>query len=228
MSVVATLLFGSVARSDHEERSDTDLLLINLDDETRHVSVGHASIFLYPWLRLKLDAKEGDLFACHLAYEAKAISDPQGYLSKLKKSFRFKSNYQSEIARASELGWFLARFGEGLNSALQAKRILWCVRTILIARSAELRDPVFAPKLLAGRAKSDAARDLLSNRHDRRDEASLRYSLRVFLTEETKVESFHERAGREAFARRFKETSNQVALQTLRQEENSQAGYGGA
>jgi predicted nucleotidyltransferase len=225
MPVVATLLFGSVARSDNAEGSDTDLLMVNLDDETRHISVGHASVFLYPWIRLKLDAEEGDLFACHLALEAKAIFDPEGYLPKLKESFRFKSNYQSEIARATELGWFLARFGEGLNPALQAKRILWCVRTILIARSAELRDPVFAPGLLAERTKSGAARELLSKRHDRRDDAALRHSLREFLKEETTVESFHEQAGRAAFTRRFRETSNKVALQTLRQEEGSRTGY---
>ena len=225
MPVVATLLFGSVARSDNAEGSDTDLLMVNLDDETRHISVGHASIFMYPWLRLKLDAEEGDLFACHLALEAKAIFDPEGYLPKLKESFRFKSNYQSEIARATELGWFLARFGEDLNPALQAKRILWCVRTILIARSAELRDPIFAPGLLAERTKSVAGRELLSKRHDRRDDEALRYSLREFLKEETTVESFHEQAGRAAFARRFRETSNKVALQTLRQEEGSRTGY---
>jgi predicted nucleotidyltransferase len=225
MPVVATLLFGSVARSDNAEGSDTDLLMINLDDETRHISVGHASVFLYPWLRLKLDAKEGDLFTCHLAHEAKAIFDPEGYLPKLKKSFCFKPNYQAEIARATELGWFLARFGEGLNPALQAKRILWCVRTILIARSAELRDPVFAPRLLAALTKSDAARELLSKRHDRRDDAALRHSLLLFLKEETKPEPFLQQAGRTAFARRFKETSNKVALQTLRQEESSRTGY---
>jgi predicted nucleotidyltransferase len=225
MPVVATLLFGSVARSDNAEGSDTDLLMVNLDDETRHISVGHASVFLYPWLRLKLDAKEGDLFACHLVYEAKAIFDPEGYLPKLKKSFCFKPNYQSEIAQATELGWFLARFGEGLNPALQAKRILWCVRTILIARSAELREPVFAPQLLAERTNSEAARELLSKRHDRRDDAALRHSLRLFLRQETKLEPFHQHAGRTAFARRFKETSNKVALQTLRQEESSRSGY---
>jgi predicted nucleotidyltransferase len=225
MPVVATLLFGSVARSDNAEGSDTDLLMVNLDDETRHISVGHASVFLYPWLRLKLDAEEGDLFACHLALEAKAIFDPEGYLPKLKESFRFKSNYQSEIARATELGWFLARFGEGLNPALQAKRILWCVRTILIARSAELHDPVFAPRLLEERTKSEAARELLSKRHDRRNDATLRHSLQRFLKEETTVGPFHEQASRAAFARRFKETSNKVALQTLRQEESSRTGY---
>jgi hypothetical protein len=148
-----------------------------------------------------------------------------GYLPKLKKSFCFKPNYQSEIAQATELGWFLARFGEGLNPALQAKRILWCVRTILIARSAELREPVFAPQLLAERTKSEAARELLSKRHDRRDGAALRHSLRLFLRQETKLEPFHQHAGRTAFARRFKETSNKVALQTLRQEESSRTGY---
>ena len=55
----------------------------------------------------------------------------------------------AEIAHATDLGWYLAKFGDELNSDLQVKRSLWCIRTILIARSAERRDPIFAPQLLA-------------------------------------------------------------------------------
>lgn len=225
MPIAAILLFGSLARADHSEGSDTDLLMVTADDETRHVSSGHVSMFLYPWLRLKLDAREGDLFVCHLVREAKTIFDPDGYLFKLKEAFHFRPDYQTEITRATDFGWFLARFGGELNPALQAKRALWCIRTILIARSAELRDPVFAPQLLAERTKSEVARELLSRRHDRRDDSALRHSLRLFLEEETTPEPFHEKADRAAFIQRFTETTNKVALQTLQQEERSQSGY---
>ena len=166
MPVVATLLFGSLARADQSEGSDTDLLMVNLDDETRHVSAGHLSLFLYPWRKLGHDARDGDLFVCDLAREAKPLFDPDGYLQKLKEVFRFRSDYVAEITRATEFGWYLARFGEELNSHLQAKRALWCIRTILIARSAERHDPVFAPRLLAEQTRSVAARDLLTRRHE--------------------------------------------------------------
>jgi predicted nucleotidyltransferase len=225
MPVAAILLFGSFARTDHSEGSDTDLLMVNADDETRHISVGHLSMFLYPWLRLKIDAQDGDLFVCHLVREAKAIFDPEGYLLKLKEAFHLRSDYQREIARAADFGWFLARFGGELNSALRAKRILWCVRTILIARSAEIGDPIFAPQLLAQRTKSAVARELLSKRHDRWDDGAIRHCLRLFLEEETTPQPFQKYADRAAFIKRFTSTSNKVALQTLQQEERGQAAY---
>jgi predicted nucleotidyltransferase len=225
MSVAAILLFGSLARADQSEGSDTDLLMITADNETRHVSVGHLSMFLYPWLRLKRDAQDGDLFVCHLVREAKEIFDPDGYLLKLREVFQLKSSYRREIAQATDLGWFLARFDGGLNSALRAKRTLWCIRTILIARSAESGDPVFSPKILADQSTSMFARELLTRRHDRWNDEAVRHCLRLFLEEETTPEPFHKHADRTAFIRRFTCTSNKVALQTLQQEERSQAGY---
>jgi predicted nucleotidyltransferase len=225
MPVAAILLFGSLARADQSEGSDTDLLMITADEETRHVSVGSLSMFQYPWLRLKLDAQSGDLFVCHLVREAKAIYDPDGYLLKLREAFQLRSNYQREIAQATDLGWFLARFGGGLNTALQTKRTIWCIRTILIARSAESGDPVFAPKILADKTTSAFARELLSRRHDRWGDEAMRHCLRLFLEEETTPEPFYKHADRVAFIERFTWTSNKVALQTLQQEEQSQAGY---
>lgn len=225
MPVVATLLFGSLARADQSERSDTDLLMISLGDETHHVSIGHLSLFLYPWHTLENNARDGDLFVCHLVYEAKPLLDPDGYLLKLKEAFRFRSNYMTEIAHATDLGWYLVKYGDELNSFLQAKRTLWCLRTILIARSAERRAPVFAPHLLAKQTRSVAGRDLLTRRHNTRDDTEVRQSLRLFLEAETTFDPFNEQADRTAFMERFKATSNKVALETLRQEEQSQAGY---
>ena len=225
MPVVATLLFGSHARADQSEGSDTDLLMVNLDDETRHVSVGHLSLFLYPWHKLEHDARDGDLFVCHLVCEAKPLFDPDGYLPKLKEAFRFRSDYVAEIVHATDFGWYLVRFGEDLNLNLQAKRALWCIRTILIARSAERHEPVFAPQLLAEQTRSVAGRDLLTSRHSARDHAEVRQSLRLFLEEETTLDPFNKLADRSAFIERFRATSNQVALETLQQEEYSRAGY---
>ncbi len=227
MAIAATLLFGSVARADHSESSDTDLLMINLGEETRHVSVGHLSLFQYPWSKLEKDAHDGDLFICHLVHEAKPLIDPDDYLPKLRGTFRYRSTYQDDINRATDLGWYLVKFGDELNSSLQAKRALWCIRTILIARSAEQRDPIFAPQRLAERTCSPSARDLLSNRHQRYDGTALRSSLRRFLEDEAPPDPSLEHADRAVFVRKFARTSNKVALQTLRQEEESQLGYVG-
>lgn len=227
MAVAATLLFGSLARADHSEGSDTDLLMVNLDEDTRHVSVGHLSLFLYPWRRLQQDARDGDLFVCHLVREAKPLIDPENYLPKLQATFQFRSTYRDEIDRASGFGWYLVRFGDELNSSLLTKRALWCIRTILIARNAERRDPVFAPQRLAEQTRSAAARDLLCNRHQLHDDGAVRRSLRRFLEDELATEAFLEHADRQTFLERFAETSNRVALQTLRQQEKSEAGYVG-
>jgi hypothetical protein len=225
MAIAATLLFGSLARADQSEGSDTDLLMVNLKEETRHVSVGHLSLFVYPWRQLKQEAHSGDLFVCHLVREAKALVDPDGYLAKLQKSFQFRSTYEDDIGRAADFGWYLVLFGHELNSALLAKRAIWCIRTILIARSAERRDPVFAPHRLAEQTRSAAAHELLSNRHRPRDDAAVRQLLRVFLEAEALSDRGLQDADRADFLEKFVATSNKVALQTLRQEEDSRAGY---
>lgn len=225
MSAVAILLFGSLARADQSDNSDTDLLIVTLDGETRHISVGHLSLFLYPWSTLESNARNGDLFVCHLVREARALFDPDGYLTKLKDAFEFRPDYMVEIAHATDLGWYLTRYGNELNSHLQAKRALWCIRTVLIARSAERREPVFAPQLLAEQTRSTAGRDLITCRHSTRDDAEIRSLLRLFLEEETIFDPFNKQADQLAFMERFRTTCNKVALKTLQQKEESQAGY---
>lgn len=222
---MAILLFGSLARADESEGSDTDLLLIKLQDETRRISVGRLSLFLYPWRTLKQNARDGDLFVCHLVREAKALMDPNGYLPRLKEAFKYRSDYKADIAWATDLGWYLARFGAELNSNLLAQRTLWCIRTILIARSANRRDPIFAPQLLAEQTHSSSGKELLIQRHTMRKNAELRKCLRLFLEEETSPDLFNIQADQTAFMERFEVTSNKVALQTIQQEEQRQVVY---
>lgn len=225
MSITAILLFGSLARADQSEGSDTDLLMITTDTQTHHVSVGKVSMFLYPWLQLKQEAQQGNLFVCHIIREAKAIFDPDGYLSRLKEAFQLRTNYGNEISQATDLGWFLVRFGSELNSALEAKRTLWCIRTILIARSAETGHPVFSPKILADQSASKFAKELLARRHARQSDEAMRHCLRLFLEEQETPEPLHTDGDYAAFVQRFASSMNKVALQTLRQEALSQSGY---
>lgn len=225
MAIVATLLFGSLARADYSEGSDTDLLMVSLDEKPHHVSVGHLSLFVYPWNQLQQDARDGDLFVCHLVREAKRLIDPDNYLAKLQSAFQFRSSYQNEIVRARDLGMYLVRFGDEINPTLLTKRALWCIRTVLIARSAERRDPVFAPRRLAEKTRSAAARDLLTNRHIRHESSIVRQGLRNFLEEEKLLNGTLEIASRAHFLGRFDATSNKVALQTIQQEQQSRAGY---
>ncbi len=217
MSDAALILFGSLARKDQTDGSDVDLLMISSVSEPQHVTMGPLSLFLYPRFKLERDALDGNLFVCHLVREAKPLFDPREFLAKLRETFQLKPNYQSEIAQALDLGWFLVRFGGELNSALQAKRTLWCIRTILISRSAEKGDPVFAPDDLAKRTTSKAAKELLTRRHERWNDEVLRDNLHLFLQSEVNTSSFHKEAGRESFIERFEQTSNEVALRTLRQ-----------
>ncbi len=225
MAVAATLLFGSLARADHSSGSDTDLLMVSLDDETRHVSVGHLSLFLYPWRQLEQDARDGDLFVCHLVREAKPLIDPDNYLPRLQQAFHFRSNYTADIQRASDLAWFLVSFGAELNRHLLTKRALWCIRTLLIARSAERRDPVFAPERLAEQTSSVLAQILLRDRRGNHNKAAVRKALYQFLIDDHGGERSMEHVERDTFLNRFVTTSNKVALQTLGQEEKSEAGY---
>jgi hypothetical protein len=225
MPVAATLLFGSLARADQTEGSDTDLLLIGLEEEIRHVTVGHLSLFLYPWSQLERDARDGDLFVCHIVQEAKPLIDPDGYLKRLQQAFQYRQSYSEEIARATDFAWFLARFGTELNPQLFLKRALWCVRTILIARSVEARQPVFAPARLADTLSSVPARNLLLDRRTARDRAAVQEALRDFIVRDQAGDRWLASINRAAFIERFEITANKVALQTLRQEVDSQANY---
>jgi hypothetical protein len=225
MSITAVLLFGSLAREDHIRGSDTDILLVGDDGEPRHLSAGHLSMFYYPWAKLADDAKRGDLFLCHIVREAKALFDPEFRLQQLRSAFELRASYQFEIKQATDLGWFLLRYGSDINSTLLVKRIIWCVRTILIARSAEAGEPVFAPLTLAQRSRSGAAKELIMDRHNRRPDAAMRHRFRSFLLSDTDPDGFYESATSEEFLERFNKSLNTVALQTVRQTESSNPDY---
>jgi hypothetical protein len=219
----AILLFGSRARQDHDNASDTDLLYICDEATPRHVSAGRTSMFFYPWHRLLAGAEAGDLFVGHIAYEARPLADPNDQLGKLKAAFRIRPSYQREIDQASDLGWFIIRFPHYLRPSLMAKRMMWCARTILIARLAEQGKLVFAPNELAELANSKSARELLSERRRRRVDEKMNRNFRQFLLTATDRQRWHREESLEFFVRKFAETSNEVATKTIEQNKTFEA-----
>lgn len=212
--VSAILLFGSRAREDNSRGSDTDLLLISPPGTPQHKSIGHLSMFFYPWEKLKADARDGDLFVCHIVREAKPVFDPLGQLDQLRSQFRLRTNYAREIGHARDLGWFLDRHAGALNSNVVVRRMVWCIRTILIARLAESGTPVFAPLELARAAPASAA-DLLADRHQRRLDVTMRQRFRQYMMQEDANPTLPNDAGINDYRSLFLRTGNQVGLQTI-------------
>jgi hypothetical protein len=191
--------------------------LVSPPGEPRHCSVGHLSMFFYPWRKLLTDAGNGDLFVCHVARESKPIFDPFDHLEQLRAAFKLRASYGREIGLASDLGWFIDRHANVLTPAIVAKRIVWCVRTILIAQTAERGAPVFAPAALAAMTSSSAGAELLLTRHQRRADVLMRRRFRRFLADEGHGPPLSIDATSRDYDEHFKRTSNSVAIRTMLQ-----------
>ncbi len=219
MTVSAMFLFGSHARGDEDIFSDTDLLLISEGDRPQHVQKGHLSTSIYPLDDLLRRARDGDLFVCHIAREAKAIYDPTDQLNLLRDHFVLRASYKQEITQASDLGWFIVDFGhESHLQSLLNRRIAWCVRTILIAKSAELKRPVFAAAELAAFAESSDVLKLIKNKETDRSDPEALAMLGSFLSKFGAGRFQPGKSSYGAYVKRFSETSNSVALSLIKAE----------
>ncbi|WP_026621593.1 putative nucleotidyltransferase (plasmid) [Ensifer sp. WSM1721] len=226
MPVTAVFLFGSHARGDQDARSDTDLLMVTTEDAPRHSVTGHLSTSFYQLLDLRRRARDGDLFVCHIVREGKALYDPEAQLEELRSKFRLRQSYDAEIQQATDLGWFLFHYGAAVaNSSLVNRRIAWCVRTILISRSAEIGSPVFSTSGLAEFAKSNSVFRLIKHKDDKAIDDSLLPALKQLLTRFGGRRMVAHDAGYGGFVRRFNETSNQVALGLLKADAASAVAY---
>ena len=212
--ISAILLFGSRARRDIRRGSDTDLLLIGPPGLPRHKSIGHLSMFFYSWDTLADNARTGDLFVCHIVREARAVFDPGLQLAHLRSLFRLRDSYAPEIAQACDLGVFLDRYAPALDGRIVARRMIWCIRTVLIARLAEQGRPAFAPTALAEIASPPAVA-LLDSRHQRKPDAVMRQRFRQFLAEEGATSPLSPDASLDDWLSYFDASDNRIAQQTI-------------
>ncbi|CAN0622103.1 Polbeta domain-containing protein [Burkholderia multivorans] len=165
MAILSLALYGSRARRDEDEDSDIDLFAISDDSEYRMIIEGNTNIASYPRPLAFERAENGDLFMLHIVSESRALYDPRGDLINLKREFKFRSNYDAEIQFASDIAWMLVDHAHTSdNFSFINRRIAWCVRTILIARAANLRLPIFSAKDLAEFSGSELTLPLIKSK----------------------------------------------------------------
>lgn len=166
MPIVTLALYGSCARRDDDEQSDVDILAVTTEDKIFSHVDSKLTFSYYPKQYLLDRARAGDLFVLHLVREARALYDHSGVMDELRDSFALKASYSDEIRSASDLGWFLVRWAEKFeNYLLLNKRIAWCVRTILIAKSTEQGGAVFSAMELSKFSEFDITYDLIRNKN---------------------------------------------------------------
>lgn len=215
MSISAVALFGSRARGDAGPHSDVDILLISTERKTQHAAMGNVSVYIYPWVLLLRKAAAGDLFVCHIVREARALHDPDGRLGVLRDTFRFKDSYADEIGQASDLAWYIIHNFRNMPGAVATKRIAWCVRTILIARTAEQHCPLFAADELWRFSGSANVRHLIAQKDDSEPDPDTVAVLGDFLRQFGQADPVTD-GDATAYRSLFKKRKNRVALQTVR------------
>jgi hypothetical protein len=185
------------------------------------------SLSLYPMRHLLKSARSGDLFVCHLVQEAKVLHDDQGRFEKIRQEFKLRDSYGLEVKKASELGWFLIRHGRNFeNIATVNRRIAWCVRTVLIARAAEARHPIFAAEALARFSGSAAVGQLIRHKSSNDFEDQILSSFAEFLEAWGSADIGSLDRSPAAYLQQFRKSGNTVALQTYNSGwESSADGY---
>jgi hypothetical protein len=164
--IASLILYGSRARGDYRPKSDVDLLALTENGPIRNELVaGGVSLYHYPYSLLLSRAESGNLFALHLVKEGKILHDSFGAFRSVCDAFGYKDSYTEEITEAYLVIRFIFARRELLGRKDVRKRLIWAVRTILIARSAEDRTPFFSSEQLARYAKISELKDVIDNRN---------------------------------------------------------------
>lgn len=162
MSILSLSLYGSRARGDYDSESDTDLFAITSDPDYRMIVEGKTNIACYPKMQAYKRAAGGDLYFMHIVREGIVLYDNDGDFREIKRSFKFKSSYYEEREAATSLGFALVLNEAGTKNFLFFnKRLVWCIRTMLIAKTAEQGDPLFSAEALAKRFNDSRISDFI-------------------------------------------------------------------
>lgn len=182
MSFEALLLFGSRAREDHSPSSDVDLLAVTDDQNLKSERKSSVSLYYYSkgWLAEK--AASGDLFLWHIISEASVIHDPSNVLVGLRTRFRFKPNYDAQIANASDVGWMLYRLANQMNERAACRWLAWSVRTISIGQAANMKHAAFSATALSTALRCSAVERLIQKKDELELGKEALYELAEFLT----------------------------------------------
>ena len=163
---LAVILYGSHARGDNRMKSDVDLLAITAKGKIeKNKPKRGVSLHEYPLDFLKERAASGDLFLLHMISEGIPLSDPLGLYEQLKDSFEFPVNYKKIKTEASAILWFCKEFASNSNEVKLKKRIVWAIRTLIIADAAENKIPIFSAKGLENYSEMRGLKKTIDNRN---------------------------------------------------------------
>lgn len=218
MAITGTALFGSRARGDYTENSDTDVLVWTDEPFPRHRRLGRVSLAFYPECDLLEKAARGDLFASHIVHEAVPLRDPKGKLDDLRTAYAPPLSYEPQIRAASDLAWFLIDHHSVLRASLLNARSAWCARTIAIGRSAERGLIAFSPGQLARGIQAARLPELISIKDTVGRMEGLDQLLECFVREYGADRNFATvRPTIGQYKKFFEATANSFALKTIRQ-----------
>ncbi|MGK5040716.1 nucleotidyltransferase domain-containing protein [Janthinobacterium sp. GB1R12] len=218
MSILTLLLYGSRARGDETLTSDVDLLAITDEINYRAIANGSINTVCYPKSLVIQRARDGDLFLLHIVSEAKILYDELNLFDEIKFNFTYKENYKKELLDAANLGWMLINIESSiLNYTLLNRRIAWCVRTILISKSADIRNPIFSLKKLKEFSKFQATEMLIENKNSNTRSATIIELFRDFLESTDLKEPINFKTfSQEDYQKFFHIKKNEMALKTLK------------
>ncbi|MDV2100106.1 nucleotidyltransferase domain-containing protein [Serratia marcescens] len=149
MNIKSLAIYGSTARGEQTDTSDVDMFAIYDGLHYKMVVKGKLNIAMYPMALAEKIMEGGSLFALHLKEEGVSVFNEELF-EKISSSFRYKENYSKDIDTATKLLQFICTDNKKIkNKFLMNKRVSWCVRTILISLSAEMRTPLFSKESLA-------------------------------------------------------------------------------
>lgn len=143
-NIISLIVFGSYARGDTDKFSDLDLLGIVDDKNSKATPVRDINLSIYSIGKL-IDLMEcGDLFALHLKMEGRPLFG-EVLFNEITSRFKYKESYIGDVAYALLMGELILENKLSIkNWSIANKRIAWAVRTMIIAFSAENREPVFS------------------------------------------------------------------------------------
>ncbi|MDH1692594.1 nucleotidyltransferase domain-containing protein [Pseudomonas sp. GD03766] len=215
MNFTSMALYGSCARGDNQPGSDIDVFAIHDGDSYQMLYLGNLNVSAYPLELARKKAQEGDLFMMHIVAESKVITDMTGALQRLVGCFEYKSSYSIEQKKAADLAWYLVENSRSLKDySMLNRRLAWCVRTILIARSAELRSPVFSSAKLADFFGDPLVKVLI----DKKSKSKFDFESVDFVRSFLRSNNFDFPEFGVSALDYFLRTENQVALSTLKGE----------
>jgi predicted nucleotidyltransferase len=167
-TILSVLAYGSRARGDLDKYSDFDIVAIADAGPPSIVTWNRAKGLSYPRDQVLLAARKGDLFVYHLVSEGAVVYEREPVFAEIQSAFQFREDYTEDIRKASDVGWLLLHHREkALDVVRFNRRMAWCTYTMIVARAAMARTPVFSAAGLANFAEYEGIGTVLRNKRKR-------------------------------------------------------------